>query len=293
VTSPLPSYAIALVLVAVEALLRAWRLQWLTSRERRPAFWRAFTANAYGDALSVVTPGRLGGDPARFVTLTRSGTDRTTALVALGAEQAIDWLVLGTAGVALAAGFGEEGLHGLAGIAQRVARVDFVPWLVLVAVLLVVGGAAAHAYRRRHPGVLHQSLRRAIASARALPARSLGLATALTTLCSALRVAVLPVLLLPYHSGGSLGAVILGSFGLVYGQMFLPTPAGVGGVELGFVAGFAGDLSAPAVAGLLVAWRVFTTGFDMALGGALFVGSWWAGARWPASPSPPDARFRR
>jgi uncharacterized membrane protein YbhN (UPF0104 family) len=88
-------------------------------------------------------------------------------------------------------------------------------------------------------------------------------------------VAVLPVLLLPYHVHGDVGAVILGSFGLVYGQMFLPTPAGVGGVELGFVAGFAGSLPAAQLGGLLVAWRVFTTGYDAALGGGMLVAAWW------------------
>ena len=280
-TPRLASYVIALVLVSAEALLRAWRLQWLTPAERRPAFWRAFTANAYGDAVSIVTPARLGGDPARFVTLTRSGTDCATALVALGAEQATDWLVWGASGLALLAAFGAEGLHGLAGIGRRIAGIHFLPWLLLVAALLVAGGVAAHIYRRRHPGVLHQSLRRALAATRALPPRSLVIATALSLLCTALRVAVLPVLLLPYHPHGDLGAVLLGSFGLVYGQLFLPTPAGVGGVELGFVAGFAGSLSAGQVAGLLVAWRALTTGFDAALGGALFVASWW------------QAKFRR
>jgi uncharacterized membrane protein YbhN (UPF0104 family) len=167
VTLLLASYALAFVLVSIEALLRAWRLQWLTPPGRQPGFWRAFAANAYGDAVSVVTPGRVGGDPARFLTLTRSGTAGTTALVALGAEQVIDWVVLGTAAIVLVAAFRAEGLHGLAAIVHRVARVDWVPWLVLVAVLLAVSGAAAHAYRRRHPGVLHQSLRRAIASAKA------------------------------------------------------------------------------------------------------------------------------
>ena len=273
------SYGLALALVSLEALLRAWRLQWLTPRGRRPRYWRAFAANAYGDVVSIATPGRLGGDPARFLTLTRSGTDGATALVALGAEQAIDWLVLGVAGVALVAAFGEEGVHGLAAIWRRVTAIHFMPWLLLVAALVVAGAIAAHVYRRRHPGVLHQSLRRALASARALPPRQLAVATALTTLASALRVAVLPVLLLPYHAHAQLGAVILGSYGLVYGQMLLPTPAGAGGVELGFVAGFAGSLSAARLAGLLVAWRIYTTGFDAALGALWFAGSRWAGVR--------------
>jgi uncharacterized membrane protein YbhN (UPF0104 family) len=86
-------------------------------------------------------------------------------------------------------------------------------------------------------------------------------------------VAVLPVLLIPYHAQSNLGAVILGSFGLVHGQLFLPTPAGAGGVDVGFVAGFAGSLTGPQVAGLLLAWRAYTTGFDLLLGAGLFAWS--------------------
>lgn len=267
------SHGIALALVIVEALLRAWRLGLLIPSPHRPGFWRSFAANAYGDALSVVTPARLGGDPARFLTLRRSGTDSAAALVALGAEQAIDWLVLLVAAVVLAAALGPLGVRGLSAIAHRLTTINYLPWLGLALVLVVIGAIGAQWYRRRHPGVLHQSARRAFESVRALPAGSVALATATTALCMALRVAVLPVLLIPYHAQSNLGAVILGSFGLVHGQLFLPTPAGAGGVDVGFVAGFAGSLTGPQVAGLLLAWRAYTTGFDLLLGAGLFAWS--------------------
>jgi uncharacterized membrane protein YbhN (UPF0104 family) len=279
VTLFLASQATALALVITEALLRAWRLQLLFPPPHRPSFWRAFAANAYGDALSVVTPARLGGDPARFFTLRRSGTDSAAALVALGAEQATDWLVLGLALAALAAGFGGEGVRGLSALAHRLATANYLPWLGAAVVLAAIGALAAQWYRRRHPGALQQSARRALESVRALPPASVAVATAMTALCVFLRVAVLPVLLLPYHAHSALGAVILGSFGLVHGQLFLPTPAGVGGVDLGFVAGFAGSLTGPQVAGLLLAWRAYTTGFDLLLGAGLFTGSLWMGRR--------------
>lgn len=269
----LASQATALALVIAEALLRAWRLQLLFPPSQRPRFWRAFAANAYGDALSVVTPARLGGDPARFLTLRRSGTDSAAALVALGAEQATDWLVLGLALLGLAAAVGGEAIRGVAAIAHRLATVNYLPWLGAAVVLAVIGALGAHWYRRRHPGVLQQSARRALESVRALPPKSVAVATAMTAVCVSLRVAVLPVLLLPYHADSALGAVILGSFGLVHGQLFLPTPAGAGGVDVGFVAGFAGSLTGPQVAGLLLAWRAYTTGFDLLLGAGLFAGS--------------------
>jgi len=82
-----------------------------------------------------------------------------------------------------------------------------------------------------------------------------------------LRTAILPVLAAGH--AGSLASLILGSFALLYGQLLLPTPAGVGAVELGFVGGFAGTLSAAAVAALLVAWRVYTLIVPAALGALL------------------------
>lgn len=271
------SHAAALALVVVEALLRAWRLQFLFPEATRPRFWRAFAANAYGDALSVVTPARLGGDPARFLTLRRSGTDSAAAVVALGAEQATDWLVLLVGALALAAAFGPEGVRGVQALVQRLATVNYLPWLGLAVALAVIGALGAHWYRLRHPGALRQSVRRGLESVRALPPKSVAIATAMTAVCTSLRVAVLPVLLVPYQADSALGAVILGSFGLVHGQLFLPTPAGAGGVDVGFVAGFAGSLAGPQVAGLLLAWRAYTTGFDLLLGAALFAGSLWTG----------------
>jgi uncharacterized membrane protein YbhN (UPF0104 family) len=275
VTLLMASHATALTLVLVEAVLRAWRLQLLIPGDGRPSWWRAFTVNAYGDALSVVTPARLGGDPARFLGLRRSGTDAPTALVALGAEQAIDWVLMLGAGVVLATAFRDDGLRGLEGITHRLATVDFLPWLGVAVALALAGGLGARWYRARHPGALRQSVRRALACVRALPAGSAAAASGLTGVCLSLRVAVLPVLLLPLRARVSLGAVILGSFGLVHGQLFLPTPAGAGGVELGFVAGFAGSLTGEQLAGLLLAWRAYTTGFDALLGALLFGWSLW------------------
>src|SRR5207249_3902232 len=69
--------------------------------------------------------------------------------------------------------------------------------------------------------------------------------------------------------GVSMSAVIVGSFTLLFGQLALPTPAGAGAVELGFVGGFAETMSPGALAGLLVAWRVYTLILPGALGGVL------------------------
>jgi uncharacterized membrane protein YbhN (UPF0104 family) len=79
------------------------------------------------------------------------------------------------------------------------------------------------------------------------------------------RVAILPVLALTLTSPPALGPMALGSFALLYSQLVLPTPAGAGPVELGFLGGAAGDLGA-GEGWLLLAWRFYTSGIGVLLG---------------------------
>jgi hypothetical protein len=79
------------------------------------------------------------------------------------------------------------------------------------------------------------------------------------------------VLLMAYAPMESFTSVMVGSFALIYSQLLLPTPAGAGGVEIGFVAGFASSLSGAEVASLLVTWRLFSLVLPAGLGGVLLL----------------------
>jgi uncharacterized membrane protein YbhN (UPF0104 family) len=81
----------------------------------------------------------------------------------------------------------------------------------------------------------------------------------------ATRVAILPVLAFSLPSPPALGPTAVGSFALLYSQLVLPTPSGVGAVEIGFLGGAAGDLG-EGEGWLLVAWRVYTNGIGLLLG---------------------------
>src|SRR5438270_481908 len=62
------SHLLALGLLGVDCLVRAWRIQlavWTAGR--RLSFSDAFRLNLYGEAASQLTPNRLGGEPARFL----------------------------------------------------------------------------------------------------------------------------------------------------------------------------------------------------------------------------------
>jgi uncharacterized membrane protein YbhN (UPF0104 family) len=93
----------------------------------------------------------------------------------------------------------------------------------------------------------------------------------------ATRVAILPVLALTLAHPPELGPMTLGSFGLLYSQLLLPTPSGAGAVELGFLGGAAGDLGEHD-GWLLLTWRFYTNGVGVLLG------IWLAGRiyGWPA-----------
>ena len=270
----------------LDMLVRALRIRLLLPRGQRPSLWRVVVVNAYGDAASAVTPARLGGDPARFVGFRRSAISGSAAVTALGVERVIDWLLLGGATLALVSLFGREGLHGVREIVGRLASRAALPWVLAVIAAIVAGGAAAYWYRKRHRDALDRPLREIWNHARAMSPVTLVSAGTLTAASMTLRVAILPLLLLSSHPGADLGSVIVGSFALLYGQLVLPTPSGVGGVELGFVIGLTQSLSAREIATLLIAWRVYTSVLPALAGGVAFVRSGvLAGSRWVSGVS--------
>src|SRR3989442_12267016 len=76
---------LALALLALDSLFRAWRIQlaaWTAGG--RLSFADAFRLNLYGEAASQLTPNRLGGEPARFLGLAEAGLRPGAALRAIG-----------------------------------------------------------------------------------------------------------------------------------------------------------------------------------------------------------------
>src|SRR5437764_14533760 len=96
------SHLLALALLGVDCVARAWRIQLATwTAGGRLSFRDAFRLNLYGEAASQLTPNRLGGEPARFLGLTEAGLRPVTASVASGVEAARQWPAVRLAGAAL------------------------------------------------------------------------------------------------------------------------------------------------------------------------------------------------
>jgi uncharacterized membrane protein YbhN (UPF0104 family) len=79
---------------------------------------------------------------------------------------------------------------------------------------------------------------------------------------------MLPVLAQTLPAPPAPGVLVMGSFALVYGQLFFPTPGGAGAVELLASAGTAGELGGTA-GPVFLAWRAVTTGIPVVLGFSL------------------------
>lgn len=259
------AHLICLALVAVDLLVRAWRIQWIVLGLGHPMSVKdAFILNAFGDAASALSPLRVAGEPARLAGMLRTRVPAPAAFVAISLEVLAGWPVLLAVAGWLAwryapAWWSSAGPH-LAAAAERAW-----PWVTLVAVVSVV----LWVYARRVTSPLARQFRRPVRRAlvywRRMPTWPLLASLPLSFLNVATRVAVLPVLALTLPEPPAFGLILVGSFALLYSQLILPTPSGAGAVELGFLGGAAGDLGGNE-GWLLLAWRFYTNGIGVLLG---------------------------
>ncbi len=269
----LTANVICLALVAVDFGARAWRIRLLVRWLGYPLSFRdAFVVNAIGDGACAISPARLLGEPARIAGLSLTATPVSAALVAAGYEIIAYWPVVVAFGLALAAAFVPAWLSDI-GPDFVVAAAQAWPWLALITVLTIVAAVIARNLGRRLSPKLAHPARNFATHWRRMPKSLVLLTVPLTLINLVTRTAILPVLALALPDSPPLGPVIVGSFALLYSQVLLPTPAGVGGVEFGFLTGAAGDFGS-AETSLLLWWRWWTSGIGIVLG------LWFMAERW-------------
>lgn len=267
------SHVLALGLVALDCVVRAWRIQlavWAAGG--RLGFQDAVRLNLYGEAASTLTPNRLGGEPARFLGLNEARVRPVTSLVAIGVEVAAEWPVFMLLGGALIAYYvpdwQTEARHWLRRHrAGELVAVELIALLVLGVIYLlqrmVRSGMIRHRVRRQW--------RVAWAHVRRAPWWLLGAGAVLTVVSIAARALVLPALVWG-EPHPPFGQMFFGALTLIHAPLFLPLPSGGGGVEVAFLSGFAGDFGARQVT-LLLLWRFYTAVLLTILGGYALVRS--------------------
>jgi uncharacterized membrane protein YbhN (UPF0104 family) len=265
VRNPLAAHAVCIALCLADYLARAWRLQLLTGGLKyRLAFRDAMAVNVIGDAACALSPLRIAGEPARLGVLLSAGVPATASFVAITYEVLAAWpVILVFAGVLLWR-YAPAWLESAAPALAEAIRGAW-PWVALIVVLTL---AAWIVVRRSAPSASHhlgRPLGRIRVHWRRMPWLLLLATAPLTLINLASRVAILPVLASTLPDPPPLGLTLVGSFGLLYSQLILPTPSGAGAVEFGFLGGAAGNLGSREGI-LLLAWRFYTTGIGLVTG---------------------------
>ncbi|MGH7546623.1 MAG: lysylphosphatidylglycerol synthase domain-containing protein [Gemmatimonadales bacterium] len=260
-------HLLALALLAVDCVVRAWRIQlaaWTAGA--RLSFRDAFRLNLYGEAASQLTPNRLGGEPARFLGLTEAGVRAVPALVAIGVEVAGEWPVFMLVAGALFAYYVPDWQDAAIAWLQGHRATDLVTLeLLALAVLLVI----YLLQRLARSGMIRHRVRRqwrvAWAHVRRAPWWVLSVIALLTAVSLASRALILAALSHGLREAPSGAATFFGSLALLHAPLVVPLPAGGGGVDVAFLAGLAGDFGDHQV-WMLLLWRFYTVVLLTALG---------------------------
>ena len=262
----LEAHLICGTLVLLDQVARALRVRLLSGALGHPvSLTDAVITNTIGDAACALTPMRIAGEPVRLASLLRAGMPATASFLLIAFEVVTMWPVIIGCGVLVGIWFAPEWLRGtaplvLAGLARTWG------WVVAVGVVSLVAWLVARRWVNITPRLTRRPWQRARVYGRRMPVGALLGSAFLGFLNLASRTAILPVLLATLPEPPPLGPSILGSFALLYSQLALPTPAGAGAVDLGLLAGAAGDTGTSGLE-MLIWWRFYTTFIGVLAGG--------------------------
>lgn len=283
-TFTLPQHLAVIALVALDVLVRGLRYRSLVPMPLA----RAVGVTLCGDAAGAMTPVGIGADPIRFAASWRSGAAASAVLAAFVTEFGMSVVAL-VAGAAILSGI----FAGAAGqLAHRLEALAAPSWTLRVLAFgvlpTVISVAVAVRFRHRLPPALVHHLRDVRFAMRSLRPALLVTTGCLTLVSLAARTAILPVLAVGLP-GMTAGMLIVGSYMLLVGQAVLPTPAGAGGVELGFLVGFSGSFTGGDAGRLLLVWRFYTLLLAVGAGALLLARAGWLRRTAMAAPASQDS----
>lgn len=248
----------ATALVCLDVGIRGFRLQAYAREAGGVLSLRdSLIATIAGDAAAALTPWRLAGEPMRVAAM-RPGCSITQAVVALGSESAVNYLVVAIFGAWLGSQFGAEWWHSVGSQMAPTISTKATWWIVAITIavvsvaLVVLARAQPHFFRQAFA-----SVRDALATALRASHKLLAIGIAFSAISLTARIALLPLLALDAAPSPDIGVLALVSFGLLYGQLVVPTPSGAGAVDA-FVLGGATGVQENA-GELLAVWRLYST----------------------------------
>jgi len=275
---PLRAHLWALAAVVTEILTRSWKITWSAKAAHiRLPFMTALRTTLAGDFGASITPARSGAEPARFLVLAESGVPTSSALVVLYAELFLEALSLATVVIVVAIVFRHAGfvLGALVGVVGEYA--GFVLGVAVLAIVLArrhVGDAAPLWARRLGLGGRRWEMiqrwfaqvRTTVDSVRHIDMRWAAASYTMSVIHVAMRLCVLPALVLGAGAIAPLAPLALWPLGFLYGAAVVPAPGGGGAVELAFRAALAGVIGKQYFAAALLWWRFYTFYIYIVLG---------------------------
>jgi uncharacterized protein (TIRG00374 family) len=278
------THALALGVVGFEIMARALKILLSARALGIPlTFGTSLRVCLAGDFAASVTPGRSGGEPARFLVLAETKLPASSILVVLFLELLLELCSLALLAIGLWLLFRGEGatlgllIGVIGGYATFVLGVGAAGYLLSLRnangptprLVRRVGLHAGH-WRRIQVGLRH--LRRGVGALRGARPAVMAASLSASVLHVVARVMVLPVLVWGLDRTVELAPLVLWPLILLYGSVVAPAPGGGGAVEFAYAKAFAGTMPAAVLATTLIWWRFYSYYLYIILG-ALGAGS--------------------
>ena len=281
---PVRAHVLALIAVAVEVLARALKIRWSARAAGIDLPLSTATRTCLGgDFAAAITPARTGAEPARFFVLAESGLASSSILIILYAELFLEVFSLAAVVIAVALVFRHAG-GVLVGLVSMVGA--------YAAVIIGIGSLALFLSRRNTHGPpprwarrlrLHagrwRTIQRALRKLRSTidSVERVHRGAAISAFFAsfvhvAIRLTVLPALVLTSVSSVPLAPLALWPLGFLYGAAVVPAPGGGGAVEMAFRAAL-GDAIPMSLFGAALVWWRFYTFYIYILLGAIAAGN--------------------
>jgi len=280
---PWRAHALAALVVLAEIVSRSRKITWSANAVRiRLPFFTALRTTLAGDFGASITPARSGAEPARYLVLAEAGIPPSSALVVLFAELFLELLSVATVVVIVSIVFSEAGavLGALVGVTG-----------LLAAFVLGLGGLALVVSRRRVGDEPPRWARRiglnparwrivqgwfghvrsTVDQMRNVDLRWATASYLASVVHVAMKLVVLPALVLPAAPYTPLTPLALWPLGFLYGAAVVPAPGGGGAVEIAFRAAL-GKVIPPHIFPAALLWWRFYTFYIYIILGALAAG---------------------
>ena len=267
---PPRAHLLAITAVGIEILTRTWKITWSAKAANiKLGFNTALRTTLAGDFGAAITPARSGAEPARFLVLAEAGIPTHSALVVLYAELFLEALSLATVVLIVAILFSDAGfvLGALVGVVGAYAG-----FVIGVAVLAVV--LSRRPVRQEPPtwarriglggkrwAVIQRwfaQIRTTVDSVKRIDMRWATGSYLMSVVHVAMRLCVLPALVLGAGVDAPLAPLALWPLGVLYGAAVVPAPGGGGAVALAFRAALGGVIGPSLFAAALLWWRFYT-----------------------------------